>query len=84
MSRSHRQLVGGKPSPTYNSWQCMKKRCLNPKATKYHRYGGRGVQVCERWLTFENFLADMGERPEGTTLGRHGDKGDYEPGNCSW
>jgi hypothetical protein len=47
-------------------------------------YGGSGVTVCERWLTFENFLADMGVRPEGTTLGRNLDMGNYEPGNCFW
>jgi len=44
----------------------------------------RGVTVCERWRTFDNFLADLGERPEGTSLGRFADVGNYEPGNCAW
>jgi hypothetical protein len=68
-------------SPTYKSWCAMKERALN-------RYGDHptyvDVDVCERWRKFENFLADMGERPEGTTLGRFGDVGNYEPGNCKW
>jgi hypothetical protein len=62
----------------------MKNRCTDPKATGYPRYGGAGVSVCERWTSFLNFLADMGERPPTTTLGRCGDKGNYEPGNCEW
>lgn len=74
----------GKRSGTYRSWDGMKQRCLNPKATGYKRYGGAGVTVCERWLKFENFLADMGERPEGTTLDRIDSSRGYEPGNCRW
>lgn len=71
-------------SRTYKSWQCMKDRCLNPKSEKWDRYGGRGIRVCKRWLKFENFLADMGERPEGTTLDRKNNNGNYGPGNCRW
>jgi hypothetical protein len=71
-------------TPTYNSWSTMIQRCTNPDAPNYPSYGGVGVKVCERWMTFENFLADVGERPEGTTLGRFGDLGNYEFSNCSW
>jgi len=71
-------------TPTYRSWDGMKQRCLNPKATGYARYGGAGVTVCDRWLSFENFLADMGARPEGTTLDRINPTLGYEPGNCRW
>lgn len=73
------------PSPTYHSWASMKSRCLNPLATDYNLYGGRGVKVCDRWLDFNLFLEDMGERPEGKTIDRYPDaNGNYEPGNCRW
>lgn len=76
--------VAGRRSPTYRTWDGMKQRCLNPKATGYARYGGAGITVCDRWLEFANFLADMGERPEGTTLDRIDSSKGYEPGNCRW
>jgi hypothetical protein len=63
----------------------MHDRCFREKHPAYSRYGGRGITVCARWREFENFLADMGERPEGMTLDRFPNKdGDYEPGNCRW
>jgi hypothetical protein len=62
----------------------MIQRCNNPNNPAYPRYGGRGITICPRWLVFENFLADMGDKPEGFTLDRiNNDKG-YEPGNCRW
>jgi hypothetical protein len=78
---------GRKSSPTYLSWSAMKQRCLDPNAEKYPKYGALGVTVCDRWLGedgFKNFLTDLGERPEGTTLGRFGDVGNYEPQNVKW
>jgi len=72
------------PSGTYRSWYAMFFRCTNPKDPNYHNYGGRGIFVCERWKDFRNFLADMGERPQGKTLDRKENDGNYEPGNCRW
>lgn len=69
---------------TYNCWKDMRKRCNNPQSQYYYRYGGRGITVCERWASFENFLSDMGECPTGYTIERKNiDKG-YTPENCMW
>jgi hypothetical protein len=67
-----------------SSWNMMKNRCTNVNADQYRYYGGRGVKLYPPWLSFANFLADMGSRPPGTTLGRRLDRGDYMPGNVSW
>ena len=75
---------GFENTPTYHSWEQMKQRCLNPNKDNYKYYGGRGIIVCDRWLKFENFLEDMGERPVGLTLDRKDSNGDYRLGNCRW
>lgn len=72
-------------SLTYRSWAMMIQRCTNPVFPSWKTYGAKGISVCPRWLTFSNFLADMGERPKGTSIDRFPNRrGNYEPGNCRW
>lgn len=92
VGKAQKTTGGGAPKamakssrPEYGVWWDMKTRCFNPKCKAYKHYGGRGITVCKRWMNFENFLADMGERPEGMSIDRFpNNDGNYEPGNCRW
>lgn len=75
---------GQEGSLTYTVWAQMKARCLNQKHKSYKDYGARGITVCERWMLFENFFDDMGEKPDGLSLDRKDNSLGYYKDNCRW
>lgn len=83
--RSYNTTHGLSRTPTHNSWRGMIARCTDPKHQFYRYYGGKGVTVCDSWISsFANFLNDMGLKPKGTSLDRINPNGNYEPSNCRW
>jgi hypothetical protein len=77
-------IHGKRKTRAYHIWKGIKHRCLNPQSKSYKDYGGRGIIVCDRWLDFVNFYADMGDPPEGLEIDRIDNSRGYEPSNCRW
>ncbi len=73
-----------KNHPLYNTWIGMRQRCNDKNHSHYKYYGGKGITVCKRWNSFQNFIADMGDKPENHTLDRVDGDGNYDPSNCVW
>lgn len=81
---THQRTHNAGGTGAYKSWLSMRGRCNDENNNEYHRYGGRGISVCEQWSSFEVFLKDMGPRPDGMSIDRVDPNGNYEPSNCKW
>lgn len=81
---THGAAKKGKWTPEYMSWRAMIQRVTDSRHEHFKYYGGRGIKICRRWKQFKNFLADMGNRPQGKTIDRKNVNGDYRPSNCRW
>lgn len=85
LQKENRITHGMTDHPLYGIWDAMKQRCYNPNNKHYKDYGGRGLLVCEHWReSFSNFVADMGEKPDGYSIERTNNDLGYSPDNCKW
>lgn len=82
--RQAKTTHGMKSTPTYLSWERMKQRCLNKNHDRYPLYGGRGITICDEWLSFDKFYEEMGDRPDGCSLDRIDSNDGYYKKNCRW
>ncbi len=81
---SRKKWINPTGTRTYFAWRNMRSRCYNPAHPSYAEYGGRGISVCQRWASYDNFFEDMGEVPAGRSLDRINTNGNYRPSNCRW